>query len=193
MHSQKFCHGRPGYSWPAAPDGSPHCNNAVGRTGAQGGNPTAPGAFWASWADALHMIDSHELWFASCPKLLLLDAWGLWSMRQTFWTEVVSSHDQHGKSCVLARDLFFLLSAEPGEWQHGWQYHASSSSELHFRETLVLAQSCALIGAQLPVRCCTELQQRKGNVSCTSYSRTFYDTQMATANCGHPHAQLEHA
>ena len=33
----------------------------------------------------------------------------------------------------------------------------------------------------------------KGNVSCTSYSRTFYDTQMATANCVHPHAQLEHA
>ena len=33
----------------------------------------------------------------------------------------------------------------------------------------------------------------KGNVSCTSYSRTFYDTQMATANCAHPHAQLEHA
>ena len=33
----------------------------------------------------------------------------------------------------------------------------------------------------------------KGNVSCTWYSRTFYDTQMATANCVHPHAQLEHA
>ena len=33
----------------------------------------------------------------------------------------------------------------------------------------------------------------KGNVSCTSYSRTFCDTQMATANCVHPHAQLEHA
>ena len=33
----------------------------------------------------------------------------------------------------------------------------------------------------------------KANVSCTSYSRTFYDTQMATANCVHPHAQLEQA
>ena len=31
----------------------------------------------------------------------------------------------------------------------------------------------------------------KGNVSCTSYSRTFYDTQMATANCVHLHAQLQ--
>ena len=33
----------------------------------------------------------------------------------------------------------------------------------------------------------------KGNISCTSYSRTFYDTQMVTANCVHPHAQLEQA
>ena len=35
------------------------------------------------------------------------------------------------------------LVADPGEWQHGWQYHASSSAEHHFRESLVLAQSCA--------------------------------------------------
>ena len=27
------------------------------------------------------------------------------------WTEAVSSHDQHGKSCARARDLLFLLSA----------------------------------------------------------------------------------
>ena len=32
---------------------------------------------------------------------------------------------------------------EPGEWQHGWQYHASSSSEHHVRKTVVLAQSSA--------------------------------------------------
>ncbi len=33
--------------------------------------------------------------------------------------------------------------AEPGEWQHGWQYFASSSLEHHFRENVVLAQSSA--------------------------------------------------
>ena len=33
--------------------------------------------------------------------------------------------------------------AEPGEWQHGWQYYASSSLEHHFRETVVFAQSSA--------------------------------------------------
>ena len=46
-------------------------------------------------------------------------------------------------------EFLFLLSAEPGEWQHGWQYHAPSSSELHFRETLVLAQSCPANQAHL--------------------------------------------
>ena len=40
-------------------------------------------------------------------------------------------------------------SAEPGEWQHGWQYHVSSPLEHHFRETVILAQSCASDQAHL--------------------------------------------
>ena len=32
---------------------------------------------------------------------------------------------------------------ERGEWQHGWQFYASSSLEFHFRGTVVLAQSSA--------------------------------------------------
>ena len=39
--------------------------------------------------------------------------------------------------------------AEPGEWPHGWQYFASSASEHHFRETVVLAQSCTADKAHL--------------------------------------------
>ena len=39
--------------------------------------------------------------------------------------------------------------AEPGEWQHGWQYCASSSDECHYRETVVLAQSAAADQAHL--------------------------------------------
>ena len=41
------------------------------------------------------------------------------------------------------------LGIEPGEWQHGWQFHASSISEHHFRETMVLRQSCAADQAHL--------------------------------------------
>ena len=31
---------------------------------------------------------------------------------------------------------------ELGEWAHGWQHYATSASEHHFRESVVLAQSC---------------------------------------------------
>ena len=34
-------------------------------------------------------------------------------------------------------------SAEPGDWLHGWQHHASSSSEYHHRETMVSQSSDA--------------------------------------------------
>ena len=33
-------------------------------------------------------------------------------------------------------------TVEPGDWANGWQYHAFSASECHFRETVVLPQSC---------------------------------------------------
>ena len=39
--------------------------------------------------------------------------------------------------------------AEPGEWQHGWHYHASSTSKFHFWETVVIALSCAADQAHL--------------------------------------------
>ena len=38
---------------------------------------------------------------------------------------------------------------EPGEWHHGWQYYASSCSEYPYRETVVLAESCAADQAHL--------------------------------------------
>ena len=39
--------------------------------------------------------------------------------------------------------------AKPGEWQHGWQYYASSSFEHHFRETAVFAPFSAADQAHL--------------------------------------------
>ena len=71
-------------------------------------------------------------------------------MLQTFWTEAVSSHRPTWEELRAgARPPLPPERAEPGEWRHGWQYHASSSSELHFRETLVLAQSCPADQAHL--------------------------------------------
>ena len=41
------------------------------------------------------------------------------------------------------------VSSELGEWQHGWQYHASSPLEHHFRQTVILAHSDAADRAHL--------------------------------------------
>ena len=43
----------------------------------------------------------------------------------------------------------FDFQAEPGEWPHGWQYYASSSSEHTFWKNVVLDQSCAADQAHL--------------------------------------------
>ena len=68
---------------------------------------TAQGVFWVSGHSTGASLHCREMWFVSCQKFFL-DVWG--SMFHTFWTEAVSSHDQHG---------VFL-------------------PELHFRDTLVL-------------------------------------------------------
>ena len=36
------------------------------------------------------------------------------------------------------------FDAERGEWQHGWQHHASSASEHHFRETVIVGSKPTL-------------------------------------------------
>ena len=43
------------------------------------------------------------------------------------------------------------VSSEPGEWQRGWQYHASSPLEHHFRETVIFVQSDAVDRAHFKV------------------------------------------
>ena len=112
----------------------------------------APAAFWASWADALPMIaerlpaaaDHVEAQLAEdgaprgsvgeskeCTRIL--DHAGF--VGRPSWAEL------RGGRRALAS-----LDNEPGEWHHGWQYHASSASEHHFRESMVFRQSCAALG-----------------------------------------------
>ena len=42
-----------------------------------------------------------------------------------------------------------LATVELGEWQQGWQHHASSPIEHHFRETVILAESDAAVQAHM--------------------------------------------
>ena len=63
--------------------------------------------------------------------------------------ESVSWTDQGWHQLRMGARPPLVASSKPGEWQHGWQYHASSPLEHHFRETVILAKSCAADQAHL--------------------------------------------
>ena len=114
----------------------------LGGLGIRSAARTAPAACWASWADALEML-SHRLPTLTEQFLGQLEA------------------EPAGEGCLVQlcgatrvelKDGLRPpqpVSSEPGEWQHGWQYHASSSLEHHFMETVIIAQSDAADQAHL--------------------------------------------
>ena len=118
----------------------------LGGLGLRSAGRIAPGAYWASWADALpvlrdrlpaateeilaHLIGEPE----GCLRELqtasgILDREGF--VGRPSWQELRAGARPPPP-----------LTADPGEWEHGWQCYASSASEHHFRETVVLARSC---------------------------------------------------
>ena len=126
----------------------------LGGLGLRSASRMAAGAYWASWADALHMIDERLPAVSATIVEHLTDgaADGCFGALQR-------TADTLDRAGFVVRPSWQELQrglrppspehAEPGEWEHGWQYHASSSSEFHFRETLVLAQSCPADQAHL--------------------------------------------
>ena len=114
----------------------------------------APAAYWASWADAMPMLEQR------LPQIM---ADIMSQVAEPIATgclgELQASAARLDREGFVGRPSWSDLrrgarpqdqqSAEPGEWQHGWQYHASSSSEHHVRKTVVLAQSSAADQAHL--------------------------------------------
>ena len=114
-----------------------------------------PAAYWASWADALPMV--HELLpgvaqnavtafegdgeLEGCLGELRVAAVGL--DRQGFLSRPQWRALQKGARPPPLHDT------GPGKWAHGWQYHAASASEYHFRKSVVFAQSCPAHQAHL--------------------------------------------
>ena len=125
----------------------------MGRLGLRSASKIAPAAYWASWADALPMIQGRVPQIAGLVvQLLDQDATGcLGELQQATatldWSGFVGTPNWRSLSAG-ARPLP-VAQAEPGEWQHGWQYFASSSLELDFRETVVLVQLSAADQAHL--------------------------------------------
>ena len=119
----------------------------LGGLGLRSASRTAFGAFWASWADALPMIQ------ARLPVMANAVMEALEGNAQGCIGELQESTRVLDASGFIGRPSWTSLRAgaypppstvaEPGEWQHGWQYYASSFLEHHFRETVVFAQSFA--------------------------------------------------
>ena len=115
----------------------------------------AHAAYWASWADALHMIAGRLPEVANSVVDELNEVEDL----EGCLAEVSAAADRLDRQGFVGRPSWADLkegvrppipdSQEPGEWQHGWQRHASSASEYHFRETVMIAQSCAADQAHL--------------------------------------------
>ena len=88
-----------------------------------------------------------------------------------YLAELLSAADSLNRSGFVARPDWRALRAgarppipefhEPGERQHGWQYHASSFLEYHFRETVMLRTRviCVPTPAQGQVLRCTGHRQ----------------------------------
>ena len=127
----------------------------LGGLGIRSAARMAPSAYWASWADALSMISGRLPGLADSIVENLVS--GL--VDRGCLAELQSAADSLTRSGFVAQPGWRALRAgavpphpgthEPGEWQHGWQYHASSSLEHHFQETVILAQSCAADQAHL--------------------------------------------
>ena len=110
---------------------------------------TAIAAFWASWADALPMLE------ARCPTLMASLAVELEQVTSAVpvVSELNAASDSpraEGLHCLPKwaelreglRPEAAGITADLGEWQHGWQFHASSIRESSFRRGVVLP-SCS--------------------------------------------------
>ena len=119
----------------------------LGGLGLRSAQRMAHAAYWASWADALPMISERLPAVATSIVTALenQDARGCLgelseSARRLDREGFVSRPDWRALSRGARPPV--VSNAEPGEWQHGWQYHASSWSEQQFRETMVLSTAC---------------------------------------------------
>ena len=125
----------------------------LGGLGLRSAKRMAPAAYWASWADALSMLSERLPHIAD----LVVDQMADGAPLDGCLGELCKATEILDRSGFVGRPEWGDLRAgarppvpespELGEWQHGWQYHASSSLEHRFRETV--SQSCAADQASL--------------------------------------------
>ena len=130
---------------------------------------TRHSAYWASWTDSLQMI-SQRLPVVAIQVLahLAVDQRAIGCLG-----ELQEATDKLDREGFVSRPKQRALpdgarppqadTSEPSEWQHGWQYHASPSSERHFQKNVVIAESSVgdqdhLTSHFGKARCCSVVQ-----------------------------------
>ena len=126
----------------------------MGGLGLQSAQRMAEPAYWASWADALPMLAKrlpnvsqnivHHLVGEEGTGCLVELARAAANLDHQGFVGRPSWEDLRRGTRPPPRG-----ESEPGECHHGWQYYASSTSEDHHRETMVLAQLTATNQAHL--------------------------------------------
>ena len=128
----------------------------MGGLGLRSAERCAHAAYWACWADALHMIAQRNPAVAEMVVQCMSDDInpGKGSLaelkmatdrldRQGFWWRPSWSELQEGRRPETHTD------GEPREWQHGWQYWSSSVTDSHFRKMTMLSGRTAARRAHL--------------------------------------------
>jgi len=120
-----------------------------GGLGLQCASRASPGAFWAAWADALHMLhlrrpreaqqlvdllSGQVIGRAGCVAAAEDAARAL--EREGFRRPTWEGLRRGARNPQTERDRDD--DAEPGEWKHGWQFSACSQRNIHFREHVLL-------------------------------------------------------
>ena len=108
----------------------------------------APGAPWASWADALPMLQE-RLPIIAQNAVNVLDGDANVDGCLGEVCQAAAGLDRQG---FIGRPQWGALQmgarpspptdSEPGEWAHGWERCAAAASEFHFWKSVVFAQSC---------------------------------------------------
>jgi len=123
----------------------------LGGVGLRSAARTAQAAYWASWADALAMIEQRAPTVAAAA-VAELSAERPAEDEQSCLAEARAAGELLSREGFVQRPSWDALRAglrpqqhfgatEPGEWAHGWQFYASSTREHHFRRSELLSKS----------------------------------------------------
>ena len=128
----------------------------MGGLGLRSASRCSPAVCWASWADALPMIDKRNPAITEMVEHPMVDDEVLQEGCVSELSREASDLDRQGfawrptwPDLRRGKRPPENLSKEPGEWQHGWQYWSSSVSDTHFRKISMLSGRTAAKRARL--------------------------------------------